>query len=1541
MHACRGALKYKHPPRWCAVTFLQVWAQRRVVHYGARTQTRFLTPPPPSVARHPNMLLFAALPLSPTFAYCLPSYVLQHNRHLTCRDTLSVASAPLYAVFLLLRTRRGAVFFFSPLRHRSAARFGDAWMIPWRRYMLTARATRHLGLYDPAIASVTVDALGDLGDELPTSPGRLLARVSPVLPHCDAAQLLRLFRGFSKLRVAHYMATAHLLQLFLAALAEHPVASAELAALQLGAVAQVTHVVQQHHTQRTTRAFLAAVEAALRPARGRLGVEECGHAALSFAAARGMASQLLFVLEVHVNVRVCVQAPHTPSWLLERLASLPADALSLRELLHVYARGFPVPATPASDTDAATVRPSAAASRRLLTHRILSCLSRQSAGRRGGGAAAETDATAPDGSACVEAAWGEQPAWARALSCGERHTLVRCVVDDWAAGGAGRPDDTATMRLLTSIATPALFWRVTKERGWRLRGAVLDRWLAVLSDFTGRDAHARGPSARRSGPVRLSGSHDAAPLCVALLQIVFALVAGEDLSETSHRRGCSGTDAAEMADRRGQLQWCVQELLFCLRIVSADENSDTAPTGYNLVEWELLALLLSLHHSATPDAADVPERRLTELTLQQIGESSPAWCTLMRASRDTLGVLLARWLQFWHGHNPLSDVDTMVLGRRVAPTNSALQRFHGGRYGLPGPQHCLSPLEHRLHWAIADFCEALLPHTRGADVAASTAPLQASAWQPLRVPHAALARVVSRLVVHTEQLLREQAGSARLARDGELEVDLVLILAESLERARRRNAALRAMQPPVKECVWLADVMVESAVPGLLAAAMRRTSAGGLCAAGSGRVPSYAATRHGLGRWHGRLWWAATAAGAASEARISPAAAQATVLHAVFPPGAEDDRIDCGVGSSCAVVVGLREGVAWPLEMLATLLRNSHWSSQPEPAAVAEAAVASTPLPGDDFALLQTVLATLSHGVDAQDPTTGTPPLLSPLWGSADCVPTVPAAPLAAPASAASAVSLFSYDKGLANTFMCNVELLLSWSTTFGEAATCTLRGGGEYGSGLPSLSPPHGAAQHDLWFRDDALLTLRRDLCLTVCGSAATCEGGRGGTQAGHPAPSPSPLEEAEDTVAAAEVAALTARALHELRAELMLRSASCQNSASPAHTWAFDAMGVPHGRPVAVPFVPVPVNALHVELCQRLWHHCRHVAALLVPCGGARCSGVPVGALEAALLGAVTEAEHCTRGSQAAARRCSESPVRDTSALATTRHATRSALMGLLWGRAHASCHEEASPMSVVTALQRLRLFADHLCVQLPLSGNDAPSHARLLCCLEAVLSDDADAAPRACGPADPALSCAVTELRVSLQGRLWCNGETSVHAHRPFHLLQDTAQSMCGSLGIDFTSAAPLEAYAQHLLSLHPFLSAERIDAAEVGARGVQFVALTWLHVVWMQCLAANHPRLRCETSLCVLQSAHSHIAVQVDRLAEGTSLSRTSSASGSCPAATSPRATTEAALAHQLALSLACELQAAVSSLISALTVAVPQTLHPAASHAAPWTSGERG
>ncbi|KAG5475329.1 hypothetical protein LSCM1_03442 [Leishmania martiniquensis] len=1421
-------------------------------------------------------------------------------------------------------------------------------MYPWRLLQLANQAVRHLRMYDPIDASVAVAALGELNYDLSPSTTAFLVSLTPALPHCDATQLTRVLVGLSRLRVAHYMLVSHILKLFLAALTRdggsakvptspvHAGSSLRCAAGdQLAKVASMVRVVQVHHTQRTVRAFLAAAERALapimtsgggaHPTSAQHGKRDGGASSTSPASARQMVLELLFILEVYVNARVRVAAPHTPAWLLHMISRAPWAFFSLSELLHVYSRLFPAAAAHRRVACAAGVSAARLVQNTLTEHILgrarstkwVDLWSCRRASPVTGEQDAEDDAWRCSGDFSNAAQVG-CCVW-EGLPPGERYALLRCVV--WRL--ASQPLTQvrgAEANELVGLLTPALFCLLAAEFGAQMRGPALRWWMGALPRSAmegGRMANAAASRARCEGAAR-----EAVQLCIALLQLLHIEHAKAD--EVASSLGCAAADclADDSAGSRqvSEVLVAVQRLVTCLHRVASLAGDGAGHEG----EWELLTLLLDLH-APSSNPAGASFAHWLEAALQRSGDASHMWRCLLTAQRDARDALIRRWCNFWVNRRGAVVCKSSMAKKCRSDT---LVRADRGNSAAP---LCvgLGVHEWRLHWCIAHLLDAWLQRARQSRQLhiCATLPLAhlTSRWFPFRqIWQGMLAETTAHL--HGSDWSAATRGSPYPAMV--LETDLLVIMADSLDpRRRARERSGEAQMLP--SLISLADAISDSALPDALCTALEVAQAHDTDRPRQ-TLPCHAEAETQRERWRRRVWWSEKAS--ASGTSMSLQAAQMLLLCALFHPSTINNTcIPADSSSPC------RLPARWPYQILAVSLRTSASPQRPS-AASHEPRESREREWGADGSQWE-MQGDGETGAEYHAPGALT------LFARANLTEPLPIPAISEPLP--TKVSLFTCAKGLTNALMCSIEALVAWQWRSGMLALDTLRGRDDGVSALPPDLSGATATLYRIWYRDDTPVILAGGAFLAVKPLGDPNRGGTTGESADEPPGQPS----ARDTgvlVTLCEMVALLTRAavpLNASGASLFAPSPAFSSDCVPAFKGGVASSSLCGPLPPFQP--PMAAEALYAELCLRFWEHCRRLADVLARCavskpgsrGDEEAPACIKGAEALAIAGAVAWrrfSRHFSNASPSAKPSCS------AHGLTAAQNQATKLLLPLIWRSAHC-CTVESSPATsqmskcrlpirgVLSDLWRLQLFTSHIGGQLPLPAKCEPAQERLWWCLQAALSGAIPAGQQRLVGAEPsepledqaALELAVSELRASLCQRHWLDS-TAQGTQRPFSFLRDAILSMGADHGAtpavggegESSMTSPMAVYVQRLLPCHPFVLAGPRGMQVHLLCGVQLVVLTWMHVLLLECIAMYHPRLFSAPCTQQLIWVRSRLRTCKQELYLGPLSSASLQSEGAAPS-TARCTGAEESLHSLLVMCLTRELDAAVSELMSCL------------------------
>ncbi|GET89742.1 hypothetical protein, conserved [Leishmania tarentolae] len=1386
------------------------------------------------------------------------------------------SALPLATVLGLYTVQRGAVVHRTRLMH------------PWRLCLLASHAVRYLHLYDPVEASISVAALGELKCQLPVPTTKFFLSLASSLPQYDSTQLRRVLAGLSRLHVAHYMITAYILKLFLASLTRD-VDSATVptslmqsgswprcaAAKQLASVADMVRILQIHHTQRTMRAFLAAAERSLAPittTRGgacslswlcRKKDDDLG--GTSYIDARRMAVQVLFLLEVYVNARVHVAAPHTPLWLLGMVFHAPWRSFTLSELLHIYSRLFPA-AAPRRATGCAANVSSTRLMQEPLTEHIL---------HRAGG----TEVEGTSGCRCAPSATGEDDAalgapfsnsdlltvpaqcrvW-RERSSWEEYVLLRCTVWRLAYQPVSKSSGAEARRLL-GILTPTLFYQLSAEFGGQMRGSALRCWIEALPrsavgrcdvvDSTECDAPREGTAV------------EAAQICIAILQLLYTqyIAAGEEASSLTYSAvACRTEDSVGTADGEGVLV-SVQRLATGLRSVASLGLKETGEER----DWELLALLLDVHSYSACTGTSVSFAHWLESELHQSGDASNMWRCLSAAQQDARDVLMARWCRFWAHHQRENRLTSPLAKGKCRSATLACSDVDDS----VTPRRKLAEKELLLHWCIANLVNKCLQRSHQASqLHGYTTPPPAHLTPPRLSFQQIWRGMLSETVEELDVSHQRAAAGVSTYPAMKLETDLLAIMAESLDL--NRAAQLRsgdASSPPL--CMSLADIIGESVLPDTLCAVVGQTQ-GHRTDAHSRTFPSFAEAAMQRGRWRRRMWWAASTSALGTS--MSLQAAQVMLLNALFPSASIGGA--CGSTSRASL---RRLSVLWPYRLLAVCLRHSASVHQPE-----KIRYAATEGCGSEWRVCATPWDLKEiFGLDAEYRTLGLVtqcdsayPRENPLTSAIGELP-------------ATQQSFFTCAKGLSNTLMCNIESLIAWQQRSDMLPANTLRCRGEDGGILPPDLCGSTAAPYRMWHRDDTTMYLSGGHCLEAYPFADSNKGILSNNSSENVLETPfaygtGALVPLRETVALLTRAAMSLNAsFASVFAQLPARSSpcwtSCSETAVSASLWA-----------PLFPFRPfAAVEALYAELCLYFWERCQRLAEVLLSlCVVSKPdsrhneeASTPAMTAETLAVSGVVEWRLLSRYVRDASP--SAEPSCDTLALTSAQDRATALLLPLMWRCVH-YCAAEATPAiswtskcrrpteGVVHDVWRLQLFATYLRGKLPLPGRCEPAQERLWWCLHAALSD---AVPLEKDGSLNGESSVGSEHRAALaeaMDNLKANSRKSQQldsiaqsTQRPFLFLRDTISSLCDGLGTasmmsgdgDISVTSPIDTYVQRLLPCHPFVHAGSSNMHARFLCGVRLVVLTWMHVLLLESIVVYHPRIfshECTQQLSCVQT-----------------------------------------------------------------------------------------
>ncbi|KPA80914.1 hypothetical protein ABB37_04315 [Leptomonas pyrrhocoris] len=1521
---------------------------------------------------------------------------------------------------------------------------------------LVDRAVCSLRFYDAAAASTTIDALGQLSVCGLHAP-ELLRELAPSLPYYTPTQLTTLMQGLSLLRVSHHMMTAYVLKLFLTSLKQKShmqvgdvqthVPSSALYQSEVAAMAAMTRVLQQYHTQRTIRAFLAAADRALRTGRGLASDERADVRAASAKLKNGVrgdlncvrlpphsasstlcsphdretALQLLYLLEVFINAGVCVAAPHTPHWLRRMLVHVPPSCFTLRELLHVHTRLF---STDGGHT--ASAQDKAGGNLRCL-HRT-QCIHIASAVVRSKREAATfaqhceaqmNDAPYVQHLSCEDQRFMES--FYVQLSETERYAVLRCAVHCKLGGKEERVHGDAATQLQSvagaseyafaatwhAFCTADAFYRLTRDlcgepctQSWRW-------WLRLLEGHMTCQGAASAVSVR--GCSAPTATQDAVLLSIALVQLLHAQYTQDLTVGGSFDAPCSlprstpleattrfGTPAADSVHAAVRL--LCNLLPLCCAATSPCPPS-LSSQAVEAATWELLSLLLAVGAASHEEGEDLSFRNWLKRRQQQCSqyadhdgptETLPLWDRFSQVHTSTLSCLMLWWFQYWRHDEGI-------------PSNS-------GRLTSRCPLHSAEKLFY-LHWRIAeradhDLCRA---SCGGEGREGSICPpLWDSDEDSLRLVWQALISATVASLSHVHSLYQrghEQGGDSDARASSypsSCVIDLLCVLSEGM---RRRQASTKRFTSS------LLDVMCQSSLPGvccdvveLLTTDVNMGSSQVHGVAPRPRLHVFKRMQLELNpvqQWRRCEWWGPTTTRDGSSPDMMNVLQQ--LLRGAFC--GDPTPTFAGTGSdhtsTCRVWRWLYRLLLVYLQQHSTCLSGHRLLGSSAARACDQAEERICP------AVYQACLSSLSlQSVDGVERTSHCGSAFQ-LTHPTSLAPTFPV--FAAPVQSGS----FSHYAQLASTMMCNIESFWSWSDDVFMNDTLRDLCNGPAPPTLSSSDVSSAGAwlwRQRRWYRDDRIIHLagvsrKTQQAATTGDDAARLAGGvrvgfeDGAARAERVGSGDGAVEDGQPWRDQELLVELVGHVRMTTGAALLLNG--CDKWGSPSDLT--DAV-LPESNCAceAFPRTASPLlrhtfmDGVLAQLQAFFWTYCRDV---LIVCSSQIREATPgisciawVRNAELAVLHGVLEWRQAERkypfrrglvegGDGAAFSSLSDNRER----LSTdAEHRACLMLLPLLWHALHAphgtrtgqSSDADDLPADLKSAavrravldVWRLRVFADEWCRHLPLTGAHAPAHTRLMTCLRASLSSPRDGHNEA---ADSVLRRAVAELEATVKGHDWLDN-TASPASRPFHFLIDMLDSICrmapqkeppkctfasaeengqlgserygttaGSVPHSLDGLSPMEMYLKCILPLHPFLSSSCGFLGEVRRVSERrLVVVTWVHVLVVQSLSTQHPRLyagSCELTsteggdhngsesscaACVHDSLATLAALEQKLLSVGVGVGMSASA---CREPVDKRCCL-------LCLCLVRELQAALTAL--RILVSDPPEHHPSRLNAAP-------
>lgn len=566
--------------------------------------------------------------------------------------------------------------------------------------LLVDRAVHSLRFYDPATASVAIGAMGALRVHGLHAP-ELLRNLIPFLPFYTLTQLTVLLDGLSLLRVSHFMITAHVLQLFLSNLQKNrgkgrTDGRSDFGSLvwqsEVAAMAAMTRVLQQHHTQRTVRAFLAAADRAL--ASGVDAATESVYADVAVkrlrsscdANSRRAAVQVLYLLEVFVNAGIAVTAPQTPTWLRGVLRRVPLSCFTLRELLHVHMRLFPADKRCARVAGGGNSSSGAGRDSLFWMQSFHVCnlvmLSAEEVGtqaQRRKTLLSEAGDLTPSSRSSSSSHLSKAAKLARELSQKMRGAVLRCAVlcqlhqngrgvDVHVAPAptfhsAAEVRDDAFARNWFPFHTSHSFYSLTRELFRELSAQPCCWWLYMVNET------AASPGAPFGLPEGASRRQDSVLNAAAVLQLLHGRYAA---SNPLHGGSAGGTGAggvqrlprrarteAEPLDTSYNAEFVVAAVRLLCGLLPTDSEFGPAllnSTAIKQETWELLSLLLATM-VATGEEAEEGTRCFFSWVREQLQQpvakgrgadgGTVLWEQFCAVCHSAASLLLSRWCQHW------------------------------------------------------------------------------------------------------------------------------------------------------------------------------------------------------------------------------------------------------------------------------------------------------------------------------------------------------------------------------------------------------------------------------------------------------------------------------------------------------------------------------------------------------------------------------------------------------------------------------------------------------------------------------------------------------------------------------------------------------------------------------------------------------------------------------------------------------------------------------------------------------------------------------
>lgn len=1362
--------------------------------------------------------------------------------------------------------------------------------------LLVLRCHRSIRFYGPATTCVTLYALGQLQPHGLRAPV-LLRQLAPSLPSYSPLQLAGLMEGLSLLRVSHLVMTAHVLRLFFLSLQKEEMAMPWVA--EVAAVATMVRVLQRHHTPRTVRAFLAAVDRAL-VARGdededsacvpdtmhRSVRQPSAHAAAS-SRDRRAALQLLYILEVYINAGIRVAEPHTPRWWLRMLHNAPSDAFAPQSLLHLHGRLLAAESETLSlpcDEQDAPLRAVLAEQSAFVIKSLTLPIQTGAAAERDWTARREGEAASAFSSCAVdEEGKEEKQHWGERLSEVERHAVLRCVVV-YHLYHSAKPATLSTAALIEQLmrgygpaAPPDVylllslslsFLRLTRQFCWALCGQPWRWWLQVLEASHNFALTACGDAC---STIAKAAIQRAATLqSTALLQLLHGCFI---------RCGAGGVSGGHedprstVNDRLDSIQNTVRLLCSSLAVYSTAASASCSPCG-DAEGWTLLALLLSTENLPPQCAGGLCfmqwleeqlRRRITSECAAAAARLGDQVAHFQHARQKALSFLVDSWCGHWtgdvaHGSPHLSNMlqcrypdlsrSSLSLHWVIAAALYAYSRHSGKKGGLHGDQ-----------WRVFFSLE------KGRF---------SSAWRSLTAATVA--------VLSSERSELNASPSATSQDSLELKLRLLHVVAMCLHEQQFPSFSSEPL-------LW--DSLARSALPELLCAALERRAAEDdllwspastpeplqRCQGSKTPPPAEENTEAFVREIHyatayrsgGSMWWVSPCCTSPHRSSLIQQALRSLL------------RIGFSIGASMPLARGL-------------LPRLLHYHLQcvplcsPLPAHDQEAKGDDRDAPAGEEEERQrwqphspdqqerVVAAASWQIVDGRVHHTGSSS--SSITGRLQTM-SEPSAP---------AWRVFAAETGLAGTMMSNVELFCHR----GGRRRCdplfsTLRDSEDIEDGaarqLSSL-PRHSAsplalmaAQQSEWYRDAHRISLtaharqRRSLLSVTSAvmnsgdeeenAASVDHTGAGRLQRGAESLfSTTPAQFLEDFV---ERVRMVSAAAAELRMMQKVEKSSVFHCVEEVQIAA--SSSTPTNEAASAP------TRMLVALQHILWRDCRRVLQRLSYAGddtrnmtgeALRETGKDV---EEAVLWCILQRKGVPAHTSHACAPPFVLPAAATCAAdSNDGDDALSFVFPYLWLSLHAACFFSAVMPDLLLGVWRLQGFAEKWWTHFPFTVDDAPSQRRLLACLQASLSAALTGRVGGEGEHTRLILQSVNELSAIACIKQGDPRVSSVsQPTSPFQCLSDVLEKVahamvqrhspggvnCGGDGawsrgtaIRPAHLSPIEIYLEVLLPFHPFLRCPGNflqDTLAAAALETQLVAVTWAHVLVIRSICAHHPRI----------------------------------------------------------------------------------------------------